>query len=59
MELKELLERFNRGETIGEDAEVLLAMREQIRSNRQYLFEINSQWHEPDEVSELSQEQQQ
>jgi flavodoxin len=26
MELKELLERFNRGETIGEDAEVLLAM---------------------------------
>jgi acetyltransferase-like isoleucine patch superfamily enzyme len=53
MELKELLERFNRGETIGEDAEALLAMREQIRSNRQYLFEINSQWHEPDEVSEL------
>ena len=40
MELKELLERFDSGETIGTDPEVIIAMREQIKSNRRYLFEI-------------------
>ena len=53
MELKELLERFDSGETIGTDPEVIIAMREQIKSNRRYLFEINNQWHEPDEITEL------
>ena len=53
MELKELLERFNSGETIGTDPEVIIAMRDQIQSNRRYLFEINNQWHEPDEITEL------
>ena len=53
MELSELLEIFDRGETIGTDPDVISAMRCYIAENRKLLFEINNVWHEPDEISDL------
>lgn len=54
MELSELLEIFDRGETIGTDPEVIAAMRYFIAENRRLLFEINNVWHDdPDEISDL------
>ena len=53
MELSKLLEIFDRGEMIGEDPDVISAMRSYIAENRRLLFEINNVWHEPDEISDL------
>ena len=53
MELNELLEIFDSGETIGTDPDVISAMRSYIAENRRLLFEINNVWHEPDEISDL------
>ena len=53
MELNELLEIFDSGETIGTDPDVISAMRSYIAENRRRLFEINNVWHEPDEITAL------
>ena len=53
MELNELLEIFDSGETIGTDPDVISVMRSYIAENRRRLFEINNVWHEPDEITAL------
>ena len=53
MKLSDLLDIFDSGETIGEDPEVLSAMRYFIAENGRLLFEINNVWHEPDEIADL------
>lgn len=56
MELKELLEKFNRGETIGSNPEVIDAMRYYIAGNRKLLFRLNHEYLEPEEITELFRE---
>ena len=53
MELKELLEYFNNSDTIGEDAEMLSLMRFYSREAQKITMEINTKYHEPDELREL------
>ena len=53
MELKELLRHFNNGDTIGEDWAVIEQMRFYSRQARKITLEINSNYHEPDELAEL------
>ena len=53
MELKELLERFNRGEVLGENPEVIDLMRFYSREAQKITMEINTKFHEPDELAEL------
>ena len=53
MELKELLEHFNNGDTLGEDFEVIELMRYYSRQAQKITMEINTKFHEPDELAEL------
>ena len=53
MELKELLEHFNNGDTIGEDFSVIEQMRFYSRQAQKITMEINTAYHEPEELAEL------
>ena len=53
MELKELLEHFNNGDTLGEDFEVIKLMRFYSREAQKITLEINTRYHEPEELAEL------
>ena len=53
MELAELLEHFNNGETVGEDPEVIQLMRYYSRQAQKITMEINTKYHEPEELVEL------
>ncbi|MBQ9032128.1 MAG: sugar O-acetyltransferase [Parasporobacterium sp.] len=53
MELKELLEHFNHGDTLGEDFEVIELMRYYSRQAQKITMEINTRYHEPEELAEL------
>ena len=53
MELKELLDYFNTSETIGEDPEKIALMRAYCREAQKITMEINTKYHEPEELSEL------
>jgi len=53
MELKELLEHFNNGDTVGEDWEVIGLMRYYSREAQKITMEINTKYHEPEELAEL------
>ena len=52
MELKELLEHFNNGDTIGEDWEVIELMRYYSREAQKITMELNNSFHEPDELEQ-------
>ena len=53
MELKELLEHFNNGDTLGEDPRVIELMRYYSREAQKITMEINTKYHEPDEMAKL------
>ena len=53
MELTELLEHFNNGDTLGEDPEVIELMRYYSREAQKITMEINTKYHEPEELAEL------
>ena len=53
MELQELLEHFNNGDTIGEDFSVIEQMRYYSREAQKITMEINTKVHEPEEMAEL------
>lgn len=53
MELQELLQHFNNGDTLGEDPEVIQLMRFYSREAQKITMEINTKFHEPDEMAEL------
>ncbi len=53
MDLKELLEHFNNGETIGEDWAVIEQMRFYSREAQKITMQINTKYHEPKELAEL------
>ncbi len=53
MELKELLEHFNNGDTLGEDFEVIQLMRFYSRQAQKITMQINTQFHEPEELADL------
>ena len=53
MDLKELLEHLNNGETIGEDWAVIEQMRFYSRDAQKITMEINTKYHEPEELAEL------
>ena len=53
MELKELLEHFNNGDTLGEDFEVIELMRFYSRQAQKITMQINTQYHEPEELASL------
>jgi len=53
MDIKELLEHLNNGETIGEDWAVIEQMRFYSREAQKITMEINTKYHEPEELAEL------
>ena len=53
MELTELLEHFNHGDTLGEDPEVIELMRYYSRQAQKITMKINKEYHEPEELSAL------
>ena len=53
MELNELLEHFNNGDTLGEDPEVIELMRYYSREAQKITMEINTVFHEPGELAKL------
>jgi len=53
MELSELLQHFNNGDTVGEDWEVIELMRYYSREAQKITMEINYRYHEPEELAEL------
>ena len=53
MELNELLEHFNNGDTLGEDPEVIELMRYYSREAQKITMEINTVFHEPEELAKL------
>ncbi len=53
MDLKELLEHFNNGDTLGEDFEVIELMRKYSRDAQKLTLRINTEYHEPEELAEL------
>ena len=53
MELQELLQYFNTSETIGENPEAIELMRFYSREAQKITMEINTVYHEPDELAEL------
>ena len=53
MELNELIEHFNNGDTVGEDTEVLALMRHYAREAQKITMEMNTRFHEQDELTEL------
>lgn len=53
MDLQELLYHFNNGDTLGEDPRVIQLMRYYSRQAQKITMEINTKYHEPDELAEL------
>ena len=53
MELTELLQHFNNGDTVGEDWEVIELMRYYSREAQKITMKINTQYHEPEELARL------
>ena len=53
MELKELLQHFNNGDVLGENWEVIELMRFYSREAQKITMEINTKYHEPEELAEL------
>ena len=53
MELKELLEHFNNGDTIGENWDVIEQRRFYSREAQKITMEINTKYHEPKELAKL------
>ena len=53
MELKELLEHFHNGDTLGEDLAVIDLMRYYSREAQKITMEINTKYHEPEELADL------
>lgn len=53
MTLDELLKHFNNGDTLGEDPEVIELMRFYCREAQKITMEINTRYHEPDEIADL------
>ena len=53
MELQELLLHFNQGDTLGEDWEVIELMRDYSRQAQKITMEINTRFHEPEELCQL------
>jgi len=53
MELNELLQHFNNGDVLGEDWEVIELMRFYSREAQKITIEINTKYHEPEEIAEL------
>ncbi len=53
MDLEELLYHFNNGDTLGEDPRVIQLMRYYSRQAQKITMEINTKYHEPDELAEL------
>ena len=53
MELHELLEHFNNGDTLGEDFAVIELMRYYSREAQKITMEINTKFHETEELSAL------
>ena len=53
MTLEELLEHFNNGDTLGEDPDMIELMRYYSREAQKITMEINTKYHEPDEIQEL------
>ena len=53
MELKELLEHFNNGDTLGEDMAVIELMRYYSREAQKITMKINTSYHEPEELAQL------
>jgi len=56
MDLEELLEHFNNGDTLGGDPEVLALMRFYAREAQKITMEINTSFHEPEELRQLFEE---
>ncbi len=56
MELTELLEHFNNGDTVGEDWDVIELMRFYSREAQKITMEINTRYHEPEELARLMSE---
>jgi acetyltransferase-like isoleucine patch superfamily enzyme len=53
MTLKELLEHFNSGDPVGTDQAYIDLMRFYSREAQKLTMEINTKYHEPDEMAEL------
>ena len=53
MDLNELLQHFNHGDTLGEDPEVIELMRYYSRQAQKITMEINTKYHEPEELADL------
>lgn len=53
MDLQELLQHFNNGDTIGEDLAVIEQMRDYSRQAQKLTMEINTKYHEPAELTKL------
>ena len=53
MQLKELLEYFAHAETLGENMEMIQEMRRYSREAQKITMEINTKYHEPEELAEL------
>lgn len=53
MDLRELLEHFNNGDVLGEDPAVIELMRFYSREAQKITMEINTRYHEPDELADL------
>lgn len=53
MELKELLEHLNSGDVVGTNKEYVELMRFYSRQAQKLTLEINTKYHEPDEIAEL------
>ena len=56
MDLKELLEHFNSGDILGGDPEVLALMRFYAREAQKITMEINTSFHEPEELRQRFEE---
>lgn len=53
MDLKELLEHLNSGDVVGTNKEYVELMRCYSRQAQKLTMEINTKYHEPDEIAEL------
>lgn len=53
MTLEELLQHFNNGDTLGEDPDMIQLMRYYSREAQKITMEINTAYHEPEELAEL------
>lgn len=53
MELTELLDHLNNGDTLGEDFAVIEKMREYSRQAQKITMRINNEYHEPEELADL------